>query len=130
VHLKIAGIIFIFLYCLTWFRVVPETQELMTKMDLQCIGAAHEEKTAYPKGMELLLPYISQSREVSYKNYNVESTLHINNIKTIVIPIAPFISYYSYDVESSGFKCGGSGITHIGLDNELKTTKVISQWIT
>ena len=99
-------------------------------MDQQCIGKAEQEKDEYPNGITLWSPYISQARSVNYKIANYEATSHINNIKTIVIPIAPFISYYSYDIESSGFKCGGSGLTHIGLDNELKTTKILSQWIT
>ena len=110
--------------------MVPETQGLITQMDTQCIGSAYEENTEYPSGTKLLLPYISQSRDVRYKISDYKVTSHVNNIETLVIPIVPFFSYYYYGVESSGFKCGGSGIIYVGLDNELKTAKIISQWIT
>lgn len=128
--MKFAGIVFIILYCLTWIRVVPETQGLLTKMDENCIGKAFKEKTDYPKGVVLFSPHLSQERKVSYKMGTSEAREYINNIDTTVVPILPFVSYYSYHVESSGFECGGSGITHISFDNELKITKMFSQWIT
>lgn len=128
--MKFAGIAFVILYCLTWIRIVPETQGLLTKMDENCIGKAFKEKADYPNGVVLFLPHLSQERKVSYKIGNNVAREYINNIDTTVIPIFPLVSYYSYHVESSGFECGGSGITHIGLDNELKITKMFSQWIT
>ena len=128
-NFKITGGLFILLYIFTWIRIVPEVQELIVRMDKRCIGEAFEDRTVYPKGVSLLSPYISQIRDVSYKFGNSKPRKYTNNIKTVVIPVGPFISYYFYHLESAGFECGGYGFTYIGLNNELKKTRVSTHWI-